>query len=107
MNILIILIISNFLFGENFSSEKDLLIKDSLFSAKISRDNWGVPHIFGKTDSDVSFGLAYAHSEDDFETIQYIIYASRGKLASVYCLDAAVNDYYVHCLLYKSPSPRD
>ena len=36
----------------------------------IVRDKYGVPHIYGKTDPEVSYGLAWAHSEDDFETIQ-------------------------------------
>lgn len=98
INILFIIIISSLLSGESVLPHKDLFINDSLFSAKIKRDNWGVPHIYGRTDSDVSFGLAYAHSEDDFETIQYIIYASRGELASVYGRDAAVNDYYVQLM---------
>ena len=37
---------------------------------EIVRDNFGVPHIFGKTDADVAYGLAWAHAEDDFTTIQ-------------------------------------
>lgn len=36
----------------------------------IIRDEFGVPHIFAKTDAEVAYGLAWAHSEDDFETIQ-------------------------------------
>jgi len=40
------------------------------YDVEIIRDNWGVPHIFGVTDNDAAFGLAYAHAEDDFETIQ-------------------------------------
>ena len=36
----------------------------------IVRDNFGVPHIFAKTDAEVAYGLAWAHAEDDFETIQ-------------------------------------
>jgi len=36
----------------------------------IVRDDFGVPHIFGKTDAEVAYGLAWAHAEDDFETIQ-------------------------------------
>jgi len=68
------------------------------FSCRIERDHWGVPHIYGKTDADVAFGLAYAHAQDDFFTIQDILIAARGKLASVYGKDAAVNDYYVHMM---------
>ncbi|MDG1251303.1 MAG: penicillin acylase family protein [Flavobacteriaceae bacterium] len=36
----------------------------------IIRDEFGVPHIFAKTDAEVAYGLAWAHAEDDFETIQ-------------------------------------
>ncbi len=39
-------------------------------NVEIVRDNFGVPHIFGKTDADVAYGLAWAHAEDDFKTIQ-------------------------------------
>lgn len=98
MNAPLILIIVSLLLGNSSQSDSFLLVNDSLFSAKIKRNDWGVPHIFGKTDSDVSFGLGYAHSEDDFETIEYIIYASRGELASVLGKDGAVNDYYVHLM---------
>ena len=36
----------------------------------IIRDDFGVPHIFAETDAEVSYGLAWAHAEDDFKTIQ-------------------------------------
>ena len=36
----------------------------------IVRDAYGVPHIFAATDAEVSYGLAWAHAEDDFKTIQ-------------------------------------
>ena len=75
-----------------------LKINDSTYSSVIERDQWGVPHIYGERDSDVAFGLAYAHSQDDFKSIQDIILASRGMLASVYGKEAAVNDYYVNLM---------
>ena len=50
----------------------------------IVRDNWGVPHIYGKTDADAAFGLAYAQAEDDFFTLQETVLKARGKYASVY-----------------------
>jgi len=75
-----------------------IAITDSVFSAKIERDEWGVPHIYGKRDADVSFGLAYAHAQDDYKTIEDVIFALRGELASIYGRDAAVNDYYVHLM---------
>ena len=60
---------------------------------QILRDTWGVPHIFGATDPDAAFGLAYAHAEDDFATLQETLLVSRGELASVKGSEAAPFDY--------------
>jgi acyl-homoserine-lactone acylase len=68
------------------------------YDAIILRDTWGVPHIFGVTDADASYGLAYANAEDDFLTIQQTLAAARGTLASIYGINAAANDYMVHLL---------
>ena len=65
------------------------------YTVEIIRDNWGVPHIYGKTDADTVFGFAYAHAEDDFETIQLSIAATRGVLARYHGKDAAPTDYIV------------
>ena len=90
--LIFIIIIAPFLMGDSLSINSDG------FSARIERDDWGVPHIYGKRDADVSFGLAYAHAQDDYKIIADIILATRGKLASVYGKGAAVNDYYVHLM---------
>lgn len=39
-------------------------------AVSIIRDNWGVPHIYGKTDADVVFGLMYTECEDNFKGIE-------------------------------------
>jgi len=66
------------------------------YDVRIRRDSWGVPHVLGKTDADVAFGLGYAHSEDDFATIQEVALASRGQLAASIGLKGATTDYLVH-----------
>ena len=38
---------------------------------EIIRDDFGVPHIYGKTDADAVFGLLYAQCEDDFYRVEY------------------------------------
>jgi penicillin amidase/acyl-homoserine-lactone acylase len=68
------------------------------YDVRILRDTWGVPHVFGQTDADVAYGLAYAHAEDDFLTIQQTLAAARGHLARIYGPDAAPNDYMVQLL---------
>ena len=40
------------------------------FEATIERDALGVPHIFGATDADMAFGLAYAQAEDGWEILE-------------------------------------
>src|SRR6478752_10456012 len=47
----------------------------------IVRDDWGVPHISGKTDADVVFGLMYAQAEDDFNRVETNFINSQGRLA--------------------------
>lgn len=68
------------------------------YDVEIIRDDWGVPHIYGARDADVSFGLAYAHAEDDFETIQETVAATRGVLARYKGAGAAPTDYIVALL---------
>ena len=48
---------------------------------EIVRDKFGVPHIFGKTDADVAYGLAWANAEDDFKTIQSVYLAGSSILS--------------------------
>ncbi len=48
----------------------------------IARDSYGVPHIFAPTDPEVAYGLAWAHAEDDFKTIQTLILTGKGKLGT-------------------------
>ena len=70
----------------------------SKYDVEILRDSWGVPHIYGTTDEDVAFGFAFAHSEDDFKTIQDVVLQTRGQLASVYGVKMAPVDYMTNTL---------
>jgi penicillin amidase/acyl-homoserine-lactone acylase len=72
-----------------------LIAKAAHYHARIKRDTWGVPHIFGPTDPDVAFGLAFAHAEDDFATIQEAELMARGALGAVEGPKGAVTDYLV------------
>ncbi|NNL82964.1 MAG: acylase, partial [Winogradskyella sp.] len=49
----------------------------------IIRDNYGVPHIYGKTDADAVFGLLYAQCEDDFNRVEQNYIWATGRLAEV------------------------
>ena len=47
----------------------------------IIRDDWGIPHVYGKTDADAVFGLMYAQAEDDFNRIETNYLNAMGRLA--------------------------
>jgi acyl-homoserine-lactone acylase len=68
------------------------------YDARIVRDEFGVPHIFGKTDADTAYGLAYAHAEDDFSTLQDVMAMTRGRYAALTGSDGAKIDYVLHLL---------
>ena len=61
------------------NAQQPLIRKDKI---TIARDSYGVPHIFAPTDPEVAYGLAWAHSEDDFKTIQTLILTGKGKLGT-------------------------
>src|SRR6266850_1036732 len=47
----------------------------------ITRDDWGIAHISGKTDADAVFGMIYAQAEDDFNRVETNYLNSMGRLA--------------------------
>ena len=65
-----------------------IFISCSIFSQKVDvnnieiiRDNYGIPHIYSNTDKELAYGLAWAHSEDDFKTIQEAYLAGNALLS--------------------------
>jgi len=64
--------------------QESITVNDGKYNSVITRDEWGMPHVHGTTDADAAFGLAYAHAQDDFKTIQDVLIASRGKLSEFY-----------------------
>ena len=52
-------------------------------NTEIIRDDFGVPHIYGKTDADAVFGLLYAQCEDDFNRVEHNYIWAIGRLAEV------------------------
>jgi acyl-homoserine-lactone acylase len=47
----------------------------------ITRDDWGIAHVTGKTDADAVFGMIYAQAEDDFNRVETNYLANLGRLA--------------------------
>ena len=61
----------------------------------IVRDEYGVPHIFAKTDAEVAYGLEWATAEDDVDNAQFMLSAMRGQLGVKQGVDGAKIDFAV------------
>ena len=78
-----------------------LLFTDNIFSQTlinpaaidIVRDSFGVPHIFGKTDPEVAYGLAWAEAEDEFASMQQLLLPVKGLMGKVLGKQGAAGDY--------------
>jgi acyl-homoserine-lactone acylase len=90
------LIVSDWLAQPAPPGPASLIAKAAQYHVRIERDHFGVPHIIGPRDADVAFGMAFAHCEDDFATIQEVALAVRGQFAATAGPRAAVTDYLVH-----------
>jgi acyl-homoserine-lactone acylase len=55
--------------------------KQEAQNVSIIRDDWGIAHVYGKTDADAVFGMIYAQAEDDFNRIETNYINAMGRLA--------------------------
>jgi acyl-homoserine-lactone acylase len=74
---------------------REYVLKAQNYDVEIMRDGLGIPHIYGKKDVDTAFGLGYVQSEDDFETLQSVLLATRGVLSAEIGYEAAQTDFVV------------
>lgn len=72
----------------------------------IIRDEWGVPHIDALTDEAATYGLAWAHAEDDFETIQLPLISAKGMLGRHLGKGGAAVDYVAALLQLEATAKR-
>lgn len=66
--------------------------EDQADQVEIIRDDYGVPHIYGKTDADAVFGMLYAQCEDDFPRVERNYYWAIGRLAEAEGEEALYSD---------------
>ena len=65
----------------------------------VIRDQWGIPHVYGKTDADAVFGLLYAQCEDDFKRIEMNYIEKLGRLAELKGQSVLYNDLEIRLLI--------
>ena len=65
----------------------------------IHRDEWGIPHIYGKTDADAVFGLMYAQCEDDFARVEMNYIEKLGRMSEIKGEKELAYDLYIKLLI--------
>jgi acyl-homoserine-lactone acylase len=56
-------------------------VEEEAKNVTIVRDDWGIAHVYGKTDADAVFGMIYAQAEDDFNRVETNYLNAMGRLA--------------------------
>jgi acyl-homoserine-lactone acylase len=95
---LVAVVVIGLMVWEPFAAARSAPPPPRAYQAEILRDEFGVPHIYGKTDADVAYGVAQAHAEDDFATLQDVAAMARGRYGAVRGAEGAQVDYIYHLL---------
>jgi acyl-homoserine-lactone acylase len=77
------------------------------YSAEIVRSEYGVPMVYGETDADVAYGVAIAHAQDDFFTLQDVAAMSKGRYGAIAGEEGATFDYVYHLLDARGTAERE
>lgn len=88
-------------------SNNDAVSTGQSQNVTIYRDEWGVPHIHGKTDGDAAFGMGYAQAEDNFDMLETGFIVGIGRSAEIYGEDSLVSDWIIHSFENNKLSKRD
>ncbi|MEO6720204.1 MAG: penicillin acylase family protein [Ferruginibacter sp.] len=97
--ILIIFLLPLQLLAQPFTNTEISRWKQEAKAVQIIRDNWGIPHIYGKTDANAVFGLLYAQCEDDFKRVEMNYIEKLGRLAEIKGEDQLYNDLYLKLII--------
>jgi len=73
----------------------------------IIRDNYGIPHVYGKTDADAVFGLLYAQCEDDFKRVEMNYIEKLGRLSEVNGEKDLYNDLLIRLVIDTADAIKD
>ena len=98
-NLLLLLLLPSSLFAQVFTTAEIARWKQQATQITIIRDNWGIPHIYGKTDADAVFGLMYAQCEDDFKRIEMNYIEKLGRMSELRGMESLYSDLYIRLII--------
>jgi acyl-homoserine lactone acylase PvdQ len=107
MKFLVFLFFPFQLFAQNFTSKEINRWKQEANNVMIIRDNFGIPHVYGKTDADAVFGLLYAQCEDDFKRVEMNYVEKLGRLSEINGEKDLYNDLMIKLVIDSADAVRD
>jgi acyl-homoserine lactone acylase PvdQ len=103
----LLLILPVQLFAQPFTKAEISRWETQAKQVTIIRDNWGIPHIYGKTDADAVFGLLYTQCEDDFKRVEMNYIEKLGRMAEVKGEAALYNDLLIRLVIDSADAMAD
>ena len=93
--------------SQNKEKEEIKRLQKSAQQVTIIRDNWGIAHIYGKTDADAVFGMLYAQCEDDFKRVEMNYIEKLGRLSEIKGQSVLYNDLEIRLLIDANQAKAD
>jgi acyl-homoserine lactone acylase PvdQ len=85
--------------GQAFTAAETARWEQTAKKVTIIRDNWGIPHVYGKTDADAVFGLLYAQCEDDFKRVEMNYIEKLGRMSEVKGYSQVYSDLLIRMVI--------
>jgi acyl-homoserine lactone acylase PvdQ len=105
--LLFLFLLPSQIIAQSFSQTEIKRWKQQAQRVTIIRDNWGIPHVYGKTDADAVFGLLYAQCEDDFKRVEANYIEKLGRKAEVAGESELYNDLYLRLVIDSAEAVAD
>ncbi len=105
--LLILVLLPLFSSAQVFTTAQKTQWEKQAMNCTIIRDNFGIPHIYGKTDADAVFGLLYAQCEDDFPRVEMNYIEKLGRLAEVNGEKEIYNDLLIRLVIDTADAIKD
>lgn len=94
-------------FAQKLSTKETNRLQKLSQQVTIIRDNWGIAHVYGKTDADAIFGMLYAQCEDDFKRVEMNYIEKLGRLSEIKGQAVLYNDLETRLLIDASEAKAD
>jgi acyl-homoserine lactone acylase PvdQ len=95
-----------FSFSQQFNKDEVARYKAQAQKVTITTDDWGIPHIYGRTDADAVFGLMYTQCEQNFSRVERNYLEVFGRLAEIDGERQIYGDLQMQ-LIYDSAAAKD